>query len=290
MSDRGQFEAQTEDGYMVVTVSRERYFSVTQETYSSRRAYELGNGGACFMAGPLDEDEAREHFPDLLPIVRMHLADVQTGEPMHAEANAWFQLENGNVDLAMKTLRRPPSLPFENVLDALLHDGHEAFGQWVDKTMRPRWQDEADQANALMDEMDAPAKPIGEGSTTITLTLDSNLSVTAELLTNLGDRPGVGYYNKYAVIVTDGSYVHETTFGGSVADCDAGLVNAHEAAISTLHEMMSTFEHETARGFIESCGEEWDDLPADQREGLEAAEQAYDAMRDAFEANREAIV
>lgn len=169
--------AQTDDGYMVVSIERDRYFSVTVDVYRSQRAYEIG--GEPHSCGQMHEDVLRA-FPDLAPVVAMHLADVETGEPMHGPANGWYRLGGadmaheidyrvqhgrGNyykapepiegddlsptfaqffVDMAARSLSVTVEM-LPNVQDP------DLFAAWVEDVARPYWLERASEANAMSD-------------------------------------------------------------------------------------------------------------------------------------------
>src|ERR1700752_2920010 len=98
--------AEVDDGYMVVHVGYgvrqpahpSGYFSVTADTYSSRGAFELGATNAIHSAG-CQHDAITAAFPQLAPIVALHMSDVETGEPPHAESNGWYNYAGSRADL-----------------------------------------------------------------------------------------------------------------------------------------------------------------------------------------------
>jgi hypothetical protein len=69
------------------------YFSLTGELYEPHGTWsgkarhenerEPDSGGQI-------TDEVLRAFPKLAGFARMHLSDLETGEPMHAEANGWY--------------------------------------------------------------------------------------------------------------------------------------------------------------------------------------------------------
>lgn len=61
------------------------YFSVTAYLYSP------GHRNHPFAGGCL-HDEVLRFFPKLAPVVELHLCDVETGAPMHAESNGLYWL------------------------------------------------------------------------------------------------------------------------------------------------------------------------------------------------------
>src|SRR5881397_610708 len=81
------------EGFLVATVDTSRgHFSITGSFYPSEAAYRLGNEDAVFGCGCLHEEIAT-HIPALRDFIEMHLSDVETGEPMHAESNAAYRLD-----------------------------------------------------------------------------------------------------------------------------------------------------------------------------------------------------
>ena len=101
-------------------------------------------------------------FPELAPLVDLHLADSDTGEPMHAEANAlYFYLTarglpggwsddhqhaeregltvEGYARRVACSILRADEIPLDDVPE---HDLAAAFHQFVED-QRERWQDEA---------------------------------------------------------------------------------------------------------------------------------------------------
>jgi hypothetical protein len=117
-----------------------------------RRGLEADSGGC-------DHETLLLAFPELAPIVRVHLADPD-GTPMHALANAWYFYRGGHEayelehygaeyvarhgtgpERACRTLR----VPF--IPDDL---GEQSFAEWVE-TLRPLWRAEAAAARALLE-------------------------------------------------------------------------------------------------------------------------------------------
>ena len=109
-----------------------------------------------------EHDVALRAFPELALLVDLHLADSDTGEPMHAEANAlYFYLtargipggwsdDHQHAELAGLTVEacarrvacsmlRTDEIPLDDVPE---HDLAAAFRQFVED-QRERWRDEA---------------------------------------------------------------------------------------------------------------------------------------------------
>jgi hypothetical protein len=140
-------------------------FSVTTDRYEPhgtqsgkarhRRDRDPDSGGCL-------HDAALLAFPELAPLVDLHLADSQTGEPMHAEANALYfyraarglpggwsddhqHAEREGLSASDYALRvacsilRVDEIPLDDVPE---QDLAAAFHQFVED-QRERWQDEA---------------------------------------------------------------------------------------------------------------------------------------------------
>ncbi len=185
--------AETDAGYLVATITRERgSFSVTGEIHNSRRAFELGTGNP-HSCGCI-HDEILSAFPQLAPIVRMHLSDAETGEPMHAAANGWYRLGGGDMAHDLETLSTrgysnyynapTPYVDADGIGSDVPRDGFDLSPEYVQffvdmaarslncdtdelsvwwdradfdafvEDLRPRWQAMADKANALIDGME----------------------------------------------------------------------------------------------------------------------------------------
>jgi hypothetical protein len=66
---------------------RDGYFSVTGEI-STEGERKHGDAQACGCI----HDEISQVFPNLRPLIALHLSDALSGEPMHAEANGFYWL------------------------------------------------------------------------------------------------------------------------------------------------------------------------------------------------------
>ena len=75
---------EVEAGLHLLSGNARPYFSVTGSMYRPKRRHDP------FMCGCL-HDDILKHWPTLAPIVALHLSD-DTGTPMHAIANSWYQL------------------------------------------------------------------------------------------------------------------------------------------------------------------------------------------------------
>ncbi len=326
--------AETDAGYLVATITRERgSFSVTGEIHNSRRAFELGTGNP-HTCGCI-HDEILSAFPQLAPIVRMHLADAETGEPMHGPLNGWYRLSGADMMHELESISTrghgnyhdapTPFVDSDGIGSDVRRDGFDlspAFVQffvdmaarslnceadelsiWWDRadfdafveSLRPRWQTMADEANRMIDGMESDADDPSDETDceTFSITLDAGLTISARFMDDEGYRD-FGPYFQYAVKITapkdgGGRASYTSTYGGSIADYDAGRINAREAAFGIARNLLD-FEHQTARELIEdSFGESWEDTDAETRQALTRAEKAFDRMSDALIANRETL-
>lgn len=73
-------------GYGTVTVTAQAYHLGNNEHPHFSVTCEYRNGGGAA------HDICLEVWPEIKPIIDLHLADVDTGEPMHAEANGFYWL------------------------------------------------------------------------------------------------------------------------------------------------------------------------------------------------------
>jgi hypothetical protein len=75
-------------GHLIATITTERgYFSVTGEI-STPYQRKRGDAQCCGCI----HDDILAAFPQLAPLVALHLSDAETGEPMHAEADGFYWL------------------------------------------------------------------------------------------------------------------------------------------------------------------------------------------------------
>jgi hypothetical protein len=322
--------AERPDGFMVVKVRREHlqgnshpYFAVGADVYSSRRAFDLGNEGAIHSCGCL-HDEVLAAFPDLAPIVALHLANTETGEPMHGPSNGWYRLGGADMlnELASRArigghpnyYKAPEPYDEEGYLSPAFAEfflkmaadslgvsveelpnvqDPDLFAEWIETVARKRWQDAADKANAWIDghanTVEIPAEQTDEGEYAVDL--EDGLKVTAKLMDRDGYRDGIGWYHQYEVTVWAGDKRkrYDSVFGGSVADHDEGRVNAREAAFGVLRELLSFTRFDTVSEAMEEYGMEPDDLSSDERERWQCTIDAAERMMDALEANSETI-
>jgi hypothetical protein len=145
---------------IIATVSTERgYFSVTGELWHAdeREPYACGQ----------IRDEIREAFPQLRPLLALHLSDAHTGEPMHAEANGYYWLAGAAGGLGQEYHGANGSSPRTaaqcvTILAEHLRISHDeatalvrnagtraAFAEVI-AGMRPRWAAEAVMGRELL--------------------------------------------------------------------------------------------------------------------------------------------
>lgn len=143
------------------------YFSVTAW---------CGQTEAAMHSGGCMHDEILYQWPALAPVVALHLSD-STGQPMHAEANGWYQLAGyyrtderyhaGNAsygdtspEACLARFADHVRLPLD-VVRTLANEwrcdddwkaSRRWFGRWLE-SQAPRFQAEADAAIALLDSL-----------------------------------------------------------------------------------------------------------------------------------------
>ncbi len=147
-------------------------FSVTAETYEAHGTHS-GRLSHSHRREPdssgCDHDAAFTAFPELAPLVALHLADSTTGEPMHAEANGLYFYRTarslpggwtddyGQADREGLTIQqyaqraachclRVQSIPLDHVDEQELP---AAFHEFVEQ-QRDRWQHEATTGRAQL--------------------------------------------------------------------------------------------------------------------------------------------
>lgn len=135
------------------------YFSATADLVNNRY-----RGDNRFEAGGCLHDEIREHFPELTPIVALHLADDR-GWPMHPVANGAYFL--GFTKYQEHNGKPLPAFDvFADQWRITENEARQARG-WVSMyngpaidalgvlalAMAPRWQREADAGRALIEQI-----------------------------------------------------------------------------------------------------------------------------------------
>lgn len=170
-----------EAGLHMIRGNSAPYFSVTATVYDrSRPGRDKFDRGGCL------HDEILQHFPELAPVVALHLADLE-GQPMYAEENGWYWLvgyygdtderyHGGNgtpaktPDECLAIFAAHVRLPLDTarqVADGfraahtLAWARKELYQKWV-QNQRPRWQAEASAGIALLDRLIADT-PAGQG-------------------------------------------------------------------------------------------------------------------------------
>lgn len=136
------------------------YFSVTCEVINKRKS-----GDRAIEEGGAAHELIAEHFPELAPVIALHLSDDE-GVPMHAVENARYWA--GRTQFKTADVRKAPDrglervdlpwLPYlashlripEDAAAALARlDDDAAFVADIE-AQRPRWQAEAAEAVALL--------------------------------------------------------------------------------------------------------------------------------------------
>lgn len=151
------------------------YFSVTARIGTAQKlARGDGDAGGCL------HDEILRLWPQLAPIVALHLSNAITGEPMHAEANGWYWMAGAlggageQYHGASGSSAQSPDECLVNLAEHLRISSTETiklrnecraahtragnariiFSQFVAE-QRPRWQAEAQAGIALLHELTA---------------------------------------------------------------------------------------------------------------------------------------
>lgn len=131
------------------------YFSVTGELRDTR----LRRDGGIVACGTL-HDEILEHFPELAPLVALHLSTAD-GVPMHAVANGlyWLGLSDfpdaRNLDTFAEQWRCTPQ-EAASIAAYVTSDPNpsEALHALIRAEYGPRWKAEADAGLALLSQND----------------------------------------------------------------------------------------------------------------------------------------
>lgn len=297
--------AKVKDGFLVATVDTSRgYFSITGSIYPSEDAYRLGNDDSVFACGCLHE-EIGQNIPELRDFIEMHLSDVETGEPMHAESNARYRLDPaGDFANEMRYRARgsrnyyaiPADASEDEIAEYIVKlaasslrcatfELPDSLGLEFDtfmETMREHWETEAAHFRRFLSSHEVTTIPADEDSETFAHDFGNGLTVYAECV---GDEPSTlcpGESNyKYAVTITYNGDEHVAEFHGSVADFWDGRKDARSAAFGSLREI----------GDFHRLGEEmfdmleWDDDDPRRDE----SEKLADRFGDAIDANMDTI-
>lgn len=139
------------------------YFSLTGEIRDSRRRRDDG-----IVARGCLHDEILKEWPDLADAEALHLSKVETGEPMHAQANGWYWYAGAVVEaghpkpegagryVGEATQGRSCTAIFAGHARITMDEAQQLverrlslqqFAEWID-AQRPRWKAEADAAVA----------------------------------------------------------------------------------------------------------------------------------------------
>lgn len=159
------------DGSLIVAdISTDRgYFSVTGEKYEKHGTWngeaQKRNGREPDSCGQL-VDDLRRAFPEIGAIMDVHLADAETGEPMHAGSNGWYFYSGaareyeersgyGNPDGLTDHERAARALQIEacELPEGLDAEGFAAFVE----SLRPRWADRAAQVRDMIEQIAIPS-------------------------------------------------------------------------------------------------------------------------------------
>lgn len=153
-----------------------KYWSVTATVSVRAFGWESSVSAGC------QHDLVSRYWPDLKPVIDLHLSDADTGEPMHAEANAWYALagyyggageqyhaggvtkdpesclqqfaDHVRIDLpaarmVAESIRTCGRDDASDLLGVNWAECRAVMGAWLN-TMRTRWQAQADHARAVI--------------------------------------------------------------------------------------------------------------------------------------------
>lgn len=139
------------------------YFSLTGEILDAS----VRRDGGIVACGCLHDDILKE-WPDLADAEALHLSKVETGEPMHAQANGWYWYAGAVVEaghpkpegagryIGEATQGRSCTAIFAGHARITMDEAQQLverrlspqqFAEWID-AQRPRWKAEADAAVA----------------------------------------------------------------------------------------------------------------------------------------------
>ena len=128
------------------------YFSVTCAVDE-----QAGNGRWMESSGGADREAILAEFPELAPVVALHLSDDR-GVPMHAVANGVYWLKERKLATFARQLRlsHAEAVEARDYIAAAVLDGRDAQAElswWLDRGtgILKRWQAEADAAIVLLD-------------------------------------------------------------------------------------------------------------------------------------------
>lgn len=315
-------------GFFVIELGREQYlsnrapmFSFTFSEYPSRRAWEMRNDNAMISGGSSDEIILKA-APELAWLLPLHGSWTDNGEPTHGGSNGWYWLAGGAADHEINYRRvndgrknmheAPDDIRSEewalfwlglacNALRCELHElsvidlslpeavAKMQFNTFVAEVLRPRWQAEADKANAWMDAYEGDHRPEEIRDEPMwEITFDNGLKLRATLDEHNEGTPDDRRYWYYVTISAPGVKPYKAKWGGSTADYDDGRVSAREAALGTAKGLFD-FQFEGPEGYATSLGEDWDELPLATRRAFERASEAFDRFDHYLIPNQEVI-
>jgi hypothetical protein len=174
----------------------------------------------------------------------------------------------------------------------------DLFAAWVDDFARPRWAAEARAANELIDRLSAetvpPDDPAARSEESCSFTLGEGEDRLAVRAWTGGDfkreahREGAGWHYSYRVTVRACGTTYTTTYGGSVADHDAGRHDARGGCNCVLRELSDALNYSDGAEWAREMGMDPDEDRKTVR-ALDRAIAAAERMRAALEANADAI-
>lgn len=146
---------ETKEMFLKVKIETEKYFSITGKT-----KYSVG----CI------HDEILEHFPNLKPLVDIHLSDLN-GIPMYAKENGWYWAKKvlgipsqfgpeedpiKCLEILKKHLRTDIDSFIYELIEVVNSNGEVSakmvFNTFVDN-LKPQWKREAEKALELIQEL-----------------------------------------------------------------------------------------------------------------------------------------
>jgi hypothetical protein len=313
---------QRDDGvFVVVELGREQYggnrapmFSFTFSEYPSRTAWEMRNDNSIFACGSSDE-AILSVAPELAWLVPLHGCWTDNGEPTHV-SNGWYWMTSApqrEIETRAQGRKNHYNAPDDtnseewvlfwlglacNAMRCELHElsaidlslpedeARALFDEFVDDVLRPRWQAEADKANEFLDAYEGDHRPEEDRDEPLfEHTFENGLKLRATL--DEHDEHDDRYWY-YVTITAPGVKQYRTRYGGSNVDHWNGRVSAREAAFGTAKELF-TYQFEDAEGAAVSMGEDWLEMPAETRNAMQRASEAFDRFENFLIPNQEVI-
>ena len=141
--------------------NRNAYFSIGGDIYRHAK-----NGRKVWEAGGCIHDDIIKHFPQLQPLVDMHLSDEE-GVPMHAYANAAYWAGHGGKEKDTDTLAKHLRVSKDQANEMTTYINHH-YGEFdkittarqawentcLDFDLPEQWKQEAQEAKALLNIME----------------------------------------------------------------------------------------------------------------------------------------